>query len=73
MLSFAEKAGCTRIISPETLIVEEAGIDIFCIGNTDAARGNKKTGFKAAVGFVFAANVMCHAAILIIFMRKHNA
>ncbi|MDP2766479.1 MAG: PAC2 family protein [Candidatus Methanoperedens sp.] len=47
MLSFAEEAGCTRIISPETLIVEEAGIDIFCIGSTDAAREEiERVGLK---------------------------
>lgn len=38
VLSFAEEAGCSRIISPETQILDEDGFKLFGIGSTDAAR-----------------------------------
>ncbi len=38
VLSFAEEAGCSRIISPETQILDEDGSKLFGIGSTDAAR-----------------------------------
>ena len=38
VLSFAEDAECSRIISPETNITENDGFEIFGIGSTDAAR-----------------------------------
>ncbi|MCL7412309.1 MAG: PAC2 family protein [ANME-2 cluster archaeon] len=38
MLSFAEKAGCSRILSPETQVIENDGFKLFGIGSTDASR-----------------------------------
>jgi uncharacterized protein len=38
MLSFAEDAGCSRILSPETQIIDNDGLKLFGIGSTDASR-----------------------------------
>ena len=38
VLSFAEESGCSRIISPETQILDDDGPKLFGIGSTDAAR-----------------------------------
>ncbi|MCL7416133.1 MAG: PAC2 family protein [ANME-2 cluster archaeon] len=42
VLSFTEDTGCSRIISPETNIIEKEGFELFGIGSTDAAREELK-------------------------------
>lgn len=42
ILSFAQDAGCSRIISPETQILDDDGFKLFGIGSTDAARDELK-------------------------------
>lgn len=50
VLSFAEEAGCSRIISPETQILDEDGFKLFGIGSTDAARKAEATREDINIG-----------------------
>lgn len=42
ILSFAGEEGCARIISPETQLVNNDGLEILAVGSTDAARKDLK-------------------------------